>query len=188
VLVLGSASFGCSTRYKPVAGPRISIVLEGGSPAYVKDGVSHSPGIVGGGLIEVVADDPQALEAAKSYRSRMTGGLVLTGVGLGCTIAGTVLLLESVADRSGESHTTRNAFTVGTLICAVGATIAGSVLVTSAQPYHWDAINIYNDHVDQRRAVLPGVGIPTALPPPPVQPIPAAPPPPPPPPPAPPPP
>jgi hypothetical protein len=32
----------------------------------------------------------------------------------------------------------------------LGGVVTGLVLVMTAQPYQWDAINIYNDHVEQR--------------------------------------
>ena len=50
----------------------------------------------------------------------------------------------------------------------VGTTIAGSVVLISAQPYQYDAINIYNDHAERRR--FPPAPVYYAPPPPPGRP------------------
>ena len=158
-LALSVALAGCSTHYQPLAGPRVSVVLDSGNPAYVRGGKTYSHGFAGGGLVDAVGDDPEAREAAETYHSRMTTGLVLTLVGTACLLTGTVMFTSAIAsdrtDTANDSHSTRDALTVGALLCAAGTVIAGSVLLTTAQPYQWDAINIYNDHAEQRRAPPP---------------------------------
>ncbi|MCA9596600.1 MAG: hypothetical protein KC776_24960 [Myxococcales bacterium] len=153
----------CSTHYTPQRGPRLSIVMEGGSPAYERDGRRYPHGFAGSGLVEAVSDDPEAREAAETYESRMTSGFVLSVLGAACAVGG-IVLLSPREDRT-DTQTTVG---LGALACAVGTTIAGSVVLISAQPYQYDAINIYNDHAERRR--FPPAPVYYAPPPPPGRP------------------
>ncbi len=147
----------------------MSIVMDNGTPAYQRDGERYPHGFAGGGLVDAVESDEQAREAAETYHSRMTSGFILTLTGTACAIGGVILLTPP------ENRTdTETAIGTGALVCALGTLIAGSVLVITAQPYQYDAINIYNDHVEQRRMMPPPYYVPVA-PPPAVQPPPAPP-------------
>jgi hypothetical protein len=181
---------GCATRYQPRPGPRISIVMSGGAPKYVRDGQEFTIGPFGGGLTDAVASDPEALEAAETYESRTTTGVILVGVGALCTAAGLVLIISEVNRSPEDRDGARTGLGAGALLCAVGGLLSGSIVAMTAPPYHWDAINIYNDHAEERLlrhyttpppGYAPGVVPPGVTPPTGTTPTPAPPPPPPPP-------
>lgn len=148
--VIGAFVSGCATQYRPRPGPRLSIVLEGGSPKYVRDGQEFPAGVFGGGLVDAVENDPEAREAAETYQSRVTTGVVLTGVGTLCTAAGLYFLFSEIDRREEDRSDTRAGLGAGALLCAFGTLLAGSIVIATAPPYHWDAINIYNDHAEER--------------------------------------
>jgi len=161
VAVVALAVTACSTRYQPQLGPRVSVVMEGGTPAYVRDGKTYPHGFAGSGLVEAVGDDAEAREAAETYQSRMTSGFVLYLVGTGCLLT-SVLVGAPTLDENDRSSS-KDAVIGGTLICALAGLISGGVLLASAQPYQLDAINIYNDNVERRRVWVP-TGVPYAPP------------------------
>jgi hypothetical protein len=166
---------GCSTQYTPEPSPRIHVVMVGGMPAYEKNGETHSHGFAGSGLVDAVEDDPEALEAAETYHGRTVGGVIAMIGGLVCGIAGIVVI---ASDNTDEQKTTIG---TATLVCMLGGSVAGVVLISSAQPYQWDAINIYNDNVERKRRrywypTYPAVPrAPVGAPPPPPPPAPIAP-------------
>jgi hypothetical protein len=174
---------GCSSQYQPQMGPRLSVVLDEGGITYVRDGQRFKHGFMGGGLVDAVEDDPEAKEAAEKYHSRMTSGFVLYLVGTGCLLTGMFVGLSTIDER--ERHDGKDAIALGGLACGAAGLIAGASLLASGIPYQYDAINIYNDNLDQRRAImLPPAAMPVPAPyvpvlvPPPAPPAPPAPPPP----------
>ncbi len=149
-LLLTSA---CSTRYVPRAGPRLSIVMEGGAPAYAKDGKVYKHGFAGGGLVDAVEDDPEALEAAQKYQTSMVTGFLLVLAGSACLTASIIFL--ATRDPLDERDSTNDSLALGTAVCGLAGYVSGTVVLASGQPYHFDAINIYNDKVDKRRFLSP---------------------------------
>jgi hypothetical protein len=187
-VLIGTLLLGCSSQYRPRSSSRLSVTMEGGAPSYVRDGKDYSPGLFGGGLVDAVSDDPEARAAAETYQSRTVTGFVLVLVGTACAIGGMILVLPDAADTDqSDRDSTRTGLGAGALACAAGGLIAGSVLVMTGAPYQWDAINIYNDHAEERMlrrmavpipgyapgVVPPGVVPPSGIP----QPAPPAPPP-----------
>ena len=158
VMMLAWASSACSTHYAPRPGPRISVVMEGGQLAYVRDGRSFEHGFAGSGLVEATEGDPEAQEAAETYHSRTLTGFWLSMVGVACLVGGLVLLAST-----DNYETTNTALLTGSLACGIGAPIAGSFVAVSGVPYHWDAINRYNDNAETRRW-QPAPGYPPTLP------------------------
>ncbi len=163
VLCLALTSASCSSRYQPQTGPRLAVVMDEGSLTYVRDGQKFKHGMMGGGLVEAVEDDPEAKEAAEKYHSRMTSGFVLYLVGTGCLITGMVVGLSTIDER--EPHSDKDALAAGGLLCGVAGLIAGASLLAAGIPYQYDAVNIYNDNLDKRRAImLPPPGLPGYVP------------------------
>jgi hypothetical protein len=158
VLSCAVTTQACSTHYVPQPGPRLSVIIDGGQIAYARDGKKFNHGFFGGGLVKAVEDDPEAREAAETYRGRNVGGFVSTLVGELCLIGGLVTL---AANLDSQKRST-NDLALGAIACGVAGVITGAVFFATAQPYQWDAINIYNDNVERRRPVW------VALPPPPV--------------------
>ncbi len=131
----------CSTAYVPRPGRRLSVVMTGGQLAYQRDGRVIPHGFLGGGLIESVSGVPAAEGAARTYRRRVAaGGLMLVG-GLVCSFVALGVAFERSAD---EESGPPLAVSGGCLL----AGLTGGIVLGSAAPYQWDAINLYNDAVE----------------------------------------
>lgn len=135
----------CTSSYEPRKGPRLSVVLDVGSPMYVKDGRRHPHGLLGGGLVEAVEDDPVALEVAQEYHQRNFLGFVTAIAGLVAMVVGPSIALQRCleADDCNDNKGT----TIGVTLGGAALAYVGVFIGMSAQPYAYDAINIYNDRV-----------------------------------------
>ena len=136
-------SCGCSSGYEPARSPRITTVVEGGMPTFVKDGERYGGPTFGVGLVHAVHGNPRAEQQARVGRNLAIGGFVLDMTGLGCEFGGLVALGHET-DRGRPS-----ALGAGLVFGGLGAVIVGSVMLLSAQPHLYDAINIYNDGLDK---------------------------------------
>jgi hypothetical protein len=173
----------CSSSYQPARSPRISVIQEGGSPTLVRDGQTFSVGLFGGGLEDAVRGNPAAEEHASSYKTLSIAGWSVYVAGLGSSIAGIFLLADNRA--GGSNNDANDAAGAALALGGVAALVTSIVLLSTAQPHLWDAVNIYNDGVDASPAYPmqpPGLVRPAPAAPPPGSPSPpsAAPPPPPP--------
>jgi hypothetical protein len=170
-----AALAGCSTHYQPRPGPRLAVVMQGGNLAYQRDGQTFEHGMFGAGLVDAVAGDPAAQDAAEIYSGRLMGGVIADLAGLVCFVGGTAWAASTPSSSSGSFDfvdDNRGAIFLGATACLLAGTIAGLSLIASAQPYQWDAINIYNDNADARGRQY-RLGPPVAQPP--AAPVPAAP-------------
>jgi hypothetical protein len=135
-----SFSLGCTSDYMPRPGPRVSMVMDSGKIAYVRDGRKFEGGFLGGDIEEAVRGNPQAEEYASAYKTGMVTGFALTMIGAGAVLGGAVL----AADESTQESTSP----VPSLVVLAGALaveLAGVVVTLNAQPHLYDAINAYND-------------------------------------------
>jgi hypothetical protein len=133
----------CTSQYTPRSPNHVAVMLQNGKPVYVRDGRTFEPGL-GGGLIEAVQGNPTAVAAAEEFRSRQVTGLTATLLGTAGFIGGMAwgtALAASDANRPGNQFAVPVALLVGGLV----AMLVGTIYLASAQPYQWDAINIYND-------------------------------------------
>ncbi len=146
----------CSTSYVPRSGRRIAVVMDGGQLAYQRDGQVYTHGLFGGGLVDAVQGVPAAEEAARSFRRRMASGFVMLFGGLVCSM----VALEVAFERSADDESERPLAVSGGCLL-VGLT--GGVVLGSAAPYQWDAINLFNDAVEPA-APPPASGPPGAQP------------------------
>lgn len=160
------AAAACSTQYRPQPGPRVSVVLENSNLAYARDGKTYPHGFAGDGLVEAVSDNPRAREAAETYRSRLTSGFVLTLIGTVCLATAAVAVVPTYA--ADDPPAGAQALVVGAAACGLAGLISGGALLGSAQTYHWDAINMYNDDLERRAPPpfwpYPPPGPPTVVP------------------------
>jgi hypothetical protein len=147
-----AATAACSTTYSPQRSGRVAMVVEGGSLAFVRDGRTYPLGLLGGGLADAVACDPEAVEHAHAYTRDMAIGLISTIAGV-AALAGD-LAYASVPARAGAWP---QPVDLGILGAGAVAAILGDIFLDSAQPNLYDAINIYNDHVGAS-AGAPAVG------------------------------
>ncbi len=155
---------GCATGYLPRPGPRLSIVMREGALGYQRDGRFFSGGLFGGEIEQAVAGDPQASEHARAYRSGTITGFALTLGGLGTALVGGIAPLAFLPTTPSGSWSVPLGVSLASLLAGLGLELAGTFVVTSAQPHFYDAINVFNDHVEMRRPIFPG---PAAPPPPP---------------------
>jgi len=141
VAALGVAAC-ISTSYRPQAGRELRVIWEDGHPVYVRDGKSFN------NLVDAVAVDPAARDAASTASSRSTAGAVLGILGGGCWGATGAILATT---DSSSDHTTLGLVALGCL----GLTTAGAIVSATAVGYTADAINLYNDHVMPALPPLP---------------------------------
>lgn len=133
----------CSSSYVPQNRGRIAVVLESGQMAYVRDGKTYHHGLLGGGLEDAVRGNAAAEQAADEYTGRFKLGLLGTLGGLGCLVASTSYAVRSINQDGGNDDAAKN-FVFFTLGCSV-VTLISSLYLASAEPYRWDAINLFND-------------------------------------------
>ncbi|MEJ7601325.1 MAG: hypothetical protein WKG01_25700 [Kofleriaceae bacterium] len=142
------ATAGCfSTDHRGRDPRKVYVAMEDGRRGYTKHGEFHSEMGFGGSLLELVADDPEAARAARTYRSRSIAGALMTIGGSVCLPAVMIYGLDRSLEEDGNGFT-QNTFTL-MLGCALLSTI-GVFYWTSGMPYQLDAVNIYNDGVDAR--------------------------------------
>ena len=147
-LGLAAAQTGCSTRYTP-KGPGVSIVMQGGGIAFARDGQVVEHGFFGGGLIEVVEGDSEATEEAESYRDLSAAGFGVTLGGLALSLGGSGFLLgASLEDFSTDAGNNLAIAAAAMSVTGVGMLLAGAILTINAQPKLFDAINLYNDGLE----------------------------------------
>jgi len=135
-----AATAGCSTTYSPQRSGRVAMIMPDGSPAFVRDGRTYPAGVLGGGLADAVACDPEAVEHAHAYTRDMAIGLI-------STIAGTAAVGGDAAYGTARAGAWPQPVDLGILGAGVVAIIIGDIFLANAPPNLYDAINIYNDHV-----------------------------------------
>jgi len=124
------------------------MIQQSGTPAYVRDGKVYEGGIFGGDIVEAVRGNPEAESHARAYKNQTIGGFLAAVAGGISMVSGAVLISAgALKTESGGSNNTEST-TGGVLLAGgLGAYIAGLVLIVTAQPHMWDAINVYNDGV-----------------------------------------
>jgi hypothetical protein len=159
----------------PKPSPRVALIQQGGTPAYVRDGRVYEGGLFGGDLEEAVRGNPEAEAHASSYKAGMIGGFVTSilgavglGAGLGIFAAGTNT--SGPSSTGGRDLSERQTIGTGLLLGGLAAYVTGFALVMNAQPHMWDAINVYNDGLPvpplpSPLAPQPGAAAPGPLPP-----------------------
>ena len=133
-------SLGCSSSYIPQTRGRVGVVMQNGAFAYVRDGQIYPHGLFGGGLVNAVAGNPNAERAAKEYNGRLKTGLAVAIGGLLCASIATSLAVRRIE----ESRSGRSTELWAALGCAI-VSLGGTGYLISAEPYRWDAINVFND-------------------------------------------
>jgi hypothetical protein len=141
-LVILLAVAACSSSYIPQTRGRVAMIMQHGGPAYVRDGEIIRHGFLGSGLVRAVAGNPGAEHAAHEYRSRLGWGLFYGLGGLVCSTVSMVVAIDSAVDsESGAGVPTGVWVSLGCLV----ASFAGFGYLATAEPYRYDAINIFND-------------------------------------------
>lgn len=148
VAVSAFALSGCSTNYAPRPSPRVAVVMQGGTPVYIREGRVFPGGGFGGDLREAVQGNAEAESHAKAYRTNMIAGVTTTLVGVASAIGGGVLYFASSSGPENRRDTTGELIGGTLALSGIAAYATGMVLMLNAQPRLWDAVNAYNDGVE----------------------------------------
>ncbi|HVV86164.1 MAG TPA: hypothetical protein VHE35_24070 [Kofleriaceae bacterium] len=156
-----------NSGYIPQARNRVAVVMINGAPTYVRDGQLYQQGFLGSGLMRAVQGNPAAERAAREFHDRQKSGLLLAAGGLACSLVAAVKLGADLSkeDENGESpdHLPTSALvSVGCLV----ASMVGAGYIITAEPYRYDAINIFNDTTPAFVPAAPGAPGAYATPPP----------------------
>lgn len=136
----------CSSHYIPRSRGRVGIVMQGGAPAYVRDGEVHPHGFFGAGLQEAVAGNPAAERDAAEYHDRMRDGFIATIVGSVCLpVSVGYLAAASINEQPSSGMTANQQIAIGAALGCTALMFGGLFWAVSAEPYRWDAINRFND-------------------------------------------
>lgn len=141
VCTIAVAAAGCySTAYTPQSPGRVSIIMVNNKLAFARDGRTYEHGALGGGLELAVAGVPAAERAAHRYVSKRTSGLVMAIGGLLCSMGAVGFAVDDAVDDSQDPETELY-ITLGCL----AVSYIGIFQIAGAEPYKYDAINIFND-------------------------------------------
>jgi hypothetical protein len=144
VITLVACTAGCSSAYIPQRGPRLSVVMENGSLAYVRDGKTYEGGVFGGDIEEAVRGQTRAEEYARQYKNGLTTGFALSVLGIGGMIGGAVVTGAEAGRSNSDVPVTGLAFLGAGLVLD----LVGSIVMLAAVPHLYDAVNAYNDGVE----------------------------------------
>jgi hypothetical protein len=144
-IALVACTTACSSAYIPQPGPRLSVVVDGGSLAYVRDGQKYPGGFLGGDIEDAVKGNPRAEEYAHDYKSGMVTGFALSMLGVGGMVGGLTLAGIEAGRTSGNQPIPLT----GLVIAGAGAIVdlIGSGVMMGAVPHLYDAVNAFNDGV-----------------------------------------
>ena len=153
------AAPACSSQYIPQARGRVSLMMQGGAPVYVRDGQVIKHGFLGSGLERAVRGNPAAERAAREYRERMRDGLLVSTASLVCMVASGAAAAHDLDEQHGEVDSNVDADVPTAAWVALGCfglMMGGLGYVISAEPYRYDAINIFNDTTPSWTPAAPG--------------------------------
>jgi hypothetical protein len=165
IVGLVGSTAACSSAYIPQPGPRLSVVMESGSLAYVRDGKKYEGGMLGGDIEEAVRGNPRAEQYAHDYKSGMVTGFALSMVGIAGMVGGlTVAGIEEAHQPTGSQSVP----VTGLVIFGAGLLLdlVGSGIMLGAVPHLYDAVNAFNDGVGpppQSRPAAPETVAPEAI-------------------------
>ena len=116
-----------------------------GKPVYIRDGQLYEHGLLGGGLQQAVVGNAPAMVAANEYHDHMRDGLLEMLLGTGAMMGGTVWFAVEAASSADQNHPKIDPIPL--VVTAVGFAVMcyGAYDLASAEPYRWDAINLFND-------------------------------------------
>jgi hypothetical protein len=155
VVVLGVTGCGSTWSYQPANSPRLSVTHGG----IYKNGKKYND------LLVAVADNPRALEEARTAKSIAVTSSWLTLGGLVGEVAGGTMIGVGIGEHDNALGLAGfgTAF-AGIIVVAVGLAVAGKV-----GPHVLNAINIYNDDVEAKMFIRRPTPAPTGPPATPIQ-------------------
>jgi hypothetical protein len=147
------AAVGCTSHYLPQTPGKVAVMIHDGGLAYARDGRFYAHGVFGHGLEEAVAGNPAATAVAQEYSSRMTTGFVATLIGAAGVVAGSAWAGYAA---SRDEDLRGVGVPLATAVVGAFVMLAGAIYAASAEPYRWDAINMFNDEAAPPALPLPG--------------------------------
>ena len=135
----------CSSNYIPQQRGRVAVIMQTGGQAYVRDGQVIEHGLFGGGLSEAVQGNPAAMAAANEYQDRIKYGLLGVFGGLACGVGGIAYAVAKAEPSDGNELNSRSEAGLWVSLGCLVVMVVGTGYLASAEPYRWDAINIFND-------------------------------------------
>jgi hypothetical protein len=136
-------SGGCSSHYMPRSHGRVAVTMVDGKPMYVRDGNMYEHGMLGGGLVQAVAGNRAAESAALEYHDHMRDGLLEMLLGTAAMFGGLTYAAVQAADNPDHPKVDAAPIIVG--LAGMVIMLYGASELASAEPYRWDAINLFND-------------------------------------------
>ncbi len=134
----------CTTSYEPRRSPRIAQVMELGNQVLVKDGKHYPIGLLNNGALEAVAPHAVAMEHAETFQNRLLGGLIIGLVSVVPIGVGTGMAANGATSRNSDPSLGLALVGTGLVAYAIGIG-----MMMSAPTHLNDAVNVYNDWVDQ---------------------------------------
>lgn len=148
-LLTAALTSACATTYTPRPGPRLSMAMPDGKPAYIRDGRVFESGMFGSGLVDAVEGVPAAEEHARTFQNKNVTGFAATLAGLGLVLGGLTVAVDGIrSERPGTQQ-----LGLGLMVGGLALEIVGAMITASAPPHQLDAINVYNDAVEERRGL-----------------------------------
>ena len=135
-----SLNAACSSSYVPAQSPRVAIVMEGGSIAYVRDGVKYEGGLFGGDIEAAVRGNPRAEAHAHTYKTLVISGFVVSMAGAAGMAGGLAVMGDDAA--RNQTLSTPGAVLLGSGLVAY---LVGLGMIMAGPPHLYDAVNVYND-------------------------------------------
>ncbi len=152
VVALGNTAC-LSSSYQPRSTGRVAMMMRNNKVVLVRDGRVYEQGFFGGGLLEAVKGVPAAEGAALEFAGRRRSGVMVGLGGVLCSLVATGFMVGHAA--SEEDHDTailtEGLIATGCLVVAYG----GLWRLTSAEPYKYDAINLFNDAASEQSKTPP---------------------------------
>jgi|JI8StandDraft_1071087.scaffolds.fasta_scaffold266545_2 hypothetical protein len=147
----------CNSGYIPQARGRVAMIMQGGGQVYVRDGQIYRHGFLGSGLRRAVAGNPAAERAAREYHDRQKDGLLLSTAGLICSMVAAARMGVELDARNNDGSSGNDVPTAAWVsLGCLAASMVGVGYIVSAEPYRYDAINIFNDTTPAWTPSAPG--------------------------------
>jgi len=138
------ACIGCSSHYMPRSQGRVAVSMIDGKPVYIRDGNIYEHGMLGGGLVEAVRGNRAAEGAALEYHDHMRDGLLELLLGTAAMCGGmTYAAVQAAQSPPDNPHVDAAPIIIG--LTGMVVMLYGAGELASAEPYRWDAINLFND-------------------------------------------
>lgn len=141
VLLTTTSCASCLTHAQPRPSPRVQVIDAVGVRTFTKDGVVVADGPFGGGLYDLVKDNPRAADEATAHHIDIAIAVTLGAVSVVAGGVGIGLLVSQQPALAGPG--------IGAVAVGVAGAVPATILQLTADTHLWRAITIYNDGLDE---------------------------------------